>query len=903
MDGGIAALTGSLGIDPVPDRARFMHEVTRLVYEAPEIRSPAVAAFLQSLRQPGRRRSTAESRAAAGPGDVVPVPLTAELWSDAIFGRKIAPSSLVLAIVADRQASLLCHGLTRLDDETLEFFAAHPALLTRIYERSAPLFAAFGGGIRIHENRVVPPGDEAAAAMWESAVGEKVTRAERFVVALLDQSEGRLAYVYSMASQLDPARRAFLLGSWMPAPLRLERFRLLTTAGIAAMREWHARMLPFGRGSYDLGMAVQRLAVGEDGTPLPPASRSVWSRVIGGGDPAADQAIDAAWILEHLVSTDVRQRGDRLDQLAFAQRIFGGAPIDADELVFVLKALPRHRALMLGFERAGFRNPATYAAALHHAARLAPLEGRRGYVAQAQFQGALAIVTRMMAVGAIDQLGGERLVTGLFALPVTDGYAGGVAHWIHTSLLPRLPASRDIESAIIAGVSGRTTVAGGPRVTWEGQVYRLDLAAAERQRLERVREKQHAPRIDVPLQMATAARLLTAEKLTADDLQDAASQFEALAADLPQRSREEEADSLPAGVSLSPAPHDILRRAVDELAKAEKHKDFKRAPRIAEPIIEIADDLLARNLLSFAYAMSLGDPEGTVLLATDVSQRHDFGFGLKDPEMRSRIVWAIPRQEVAPGMSWHVSGSLLALDAGLASLSLRRVATDHILEAPRLTNNARDTFATSVSLLDPYALRDEDRDAIADAIARGTERARAADAAALDRIAADLRFDVPRRRAVHWMAAHEPDRLLSMFSMTDLLVLGGGDVSALAPWGMAVLPATGCLCSQLLPPGVWPALAGRPQLGLEAAILPDLNLRIAMVLKELALPAALAKVVLSGAMQDFIDEVRPTDDGDWLSMAQAARTLTRERIEDYVASATATGPLMPEPARSPQPQP
>jgi hypothetical protein len=53
-------------------------------------------------------------------------------------------------------------------------------------------------------------------------------------------------------------------------------------------------------------------------------------------------------------------------------------------------------------------------------------------------------------------------------------------------------------------------------------------------------------------------------------------------------------------------------------------------------------------------------------------------------------------------------------------------------------------------------------------------------------------------------------------------------------------------------------------------------------------------------MQDFIDEVRPTDDGDWLALSRAARTITRERVEDYVAAATATGPLMPDLPRTPE---
>ena len=74
----------------------------------------------------------------------------------------------------------------------------------------------------------------------------------------------------------------------------------------------------------------------------------------------------------------------------------------------------------------------------------------------------------------------------------------------------------------------------------------------------------------------------------------------------------------------------------------------------------------------------------------------------------------------------------------------------------------------------------------------------------------------------------------------------------------------------------------------------DLNLHIAIMLKELRLPAAIAKVVLAGAMQDFIDEVKPSDDADWLTLVRTARAFTRERIEDYIAAATAEGPLMPD---------
>ena len=76
-------------------------------------------------------------------------------------------------------------------------------------------------------------------------------------------------------------------------------------------------------------------------------------------------------------------------------------------------------------------------------------------------------------------------------------------------------------------------------------------------------------------------------------------------------------------------------------------------------------------------------------------------------------------------------------------------------------------------------------------------------------------------------------------------------------------------------------------------VVADLHLHVAMMLKELQLPAALARLVASAAMQDFIDHVRPLDDGDWLTLARAARTISRDRIEDYLAVATAVGPLVP----------
>ena len=911
VPGGSAALARALGIDPAPDRGRFIYEITRLIYDNPEGRRGEADRFLQSLRQPtgrGKRESRpAPDRTAT---DLIPVPLSADVWSDAIFHRRVARDELVLAIVSDRFASLLCHGLAPLDDQTLQFFADHPALLTKIYEKLTPTFAAFSSSLRVRANRVVPPSErDDVVAMWEAVVGEKVTRADRFVQQLLEMNDGRIVSLYDTIGQLDAPRRAFVLGLWIPdAAARADRFKALATSGTGAFREWHIRTMPFNRPSFDLAMTLGRIEVADNGAPTAPNSRGFYKSLFSSVDLPDDAArqirgideepIDAAWLAETIGSADLRQRSERLEQIAFGQRVFGdlAAPgRDRADAFVALRALSRYRMLIVTLDRMGVRSPSLYVAAVRHAARLAPVDNRRGFVAQAQFQGALAIVSRMTRVRTLTLAQAQTLVEKLAALPFGDDgrYAGAVAGWLRNDVAAALPLADTVEAAILRGMSGPASADGAPRLAWEGQPYRLDLGAAERRRLQQVRDRQEGLPLDLALDLAAIGRTLGSDGLSIDEAQRMATRLARMIEDTP-RPNSSEAENVPPGVSPPPNPHEALQKIVDDLAKAIKNKDAKRAGRESAALNELADELLAEVLLSIAYAADVGDPEGTVLLAADVSHRHDFGFGAKDSELRLRQIWSMPHQEVTPGVPWRVAGSLLGLDIPLAPLALRRLNFERVLEAPRLTTNQRDTFALSVALLNPYDLRDADRDRIADAIDRGTRRVAALSGdAAIEAVADEIVMEPWRRRAIRWTLAHEPDRVMSMLSLTELLVLGGGRPAELDAWGMGSMNS-GCLCPRLPRPGSWPRLIGRPQLGLVAVGVADLNLHVAVTLHQMHLPAALARVILSGAMQDFIDDVKPTDDGDWLTLVRRARTVPRDRVEDYIAAATATGPLVPD---------
>jgi hypothetical protein len=308
---------------------------------------------------------------------------------------------------------------------------------------------------------------------------------------------------------------------------------------------------------------------------------------------------------------------------------------------------------------------------------------------------------------------------------------------------------------------------------------------------------------------------------------------------------------------------------------------------------------LASTLRALAYAAASSEFHDTARLPVDVAQRHDFNL---DDRHRNSVVWAwnLPRQLAEAGVPWRIEGALLGLDVALSNLTLHRIDEAWPIQ-PRVSGNMRLVFAATVALLNPRALTDADRDGIANAIVRGRQRvADAIQSGSAGAAAEDLRMDGWRRRAWEWTIRHEPAQAERLLSMTDLLQLGGGRLEAYHEWGMSALPLLGCLCTRLLPSELNVSFAGRPQFGLLASVAADLNLRVALRLHELDLPAALAKHVLSSAVYELVTRAAPSDTEDWLAVARAAQAVSGERIEDYVAVVLSAAPLVATPAVRPQ---
>ena len=843
--------------------------------------------------------------------ETVPVPLTAKFWSDAIFGRSIAPGQLFAEILADRRAALLVVGLAALDDDTLRYFSAHPNVLSDLYGQGAAAFAAFGDALRIRGTRVVPYGGLDGVLVWEAVLGEPVTQPELFVRELFRADNSHLALLYQTLAHLDVPRVRFALGSWMPDPAaRIEQFKEIIDAA-KARTEWDVELRPFARPVHDSSLLLARVRVLPTGAPAPPAARVFWQNVFDNSDlpddPArllrnlnADGAISAGWLARNAATENQRVRSDRLDQFAFGQRVFAATPEEGlPDALIAVRSLARFRMLMLALDRMGVRSARTYAAAATHAERISALEGQRGFAALAQFQSAIAIVGRLVRVRSLTPAAGASLVDAAAAVPLgEDGaYAGGVARWVERALIPALskqPAD-DLDAELVAALAGvPATEAAVRKVAWEGRNYTLDLVAPEQRRLSRTLQKMGAPSIRLALDLEhLAARVTSATAVPT--VREALVELRKFAAALP--SKDKKSAVLPLGLEPARSAHETISRVLDELTRISRPQDLPRAPGAVAPLLVLCDEMLADALLSLNYALDLGNPDGTTLLGGNVSRRHDFGYAARDASKRERTAWAAPMRAVSAGVPWHVTGSAMGLDFALSELALRRIDSSDIPQAPVLMMPDRDTFTKTLVWMNAFDLTDENRDGIVAAIARGRSRvaAVAQEQTGWDEMADEIRMDGWRRRAGRWAITNDKPLVPSFFSLVELLHLGAPPPDLpLDKWGMAQDSSDACVCIDAPRPGRAAIVVGRPQLGLLAAEVADVNLHVAEVLRARGLPASLAPGVLAGALQDYIERVRPMHPSDWLTLVRAAQAIPDDRLDDYVAALTADGPLAPE---------
>jgi len=908
LPGGIRAALAAID-DPVPaDRAQFLLEFIRRTYHAPMIaksdpRAVALQTLLAHLDRSGHQRDPSARV------ETLPLPLSPAIWIEVVFGGRATPDTLVGDILRSRSASLFYYGLLSLDDDTRAWLATQPDLIADLAAHHATRFLVAAPGIRIAGNAVRVPGGALAEPAWRALVGRGAHEPAAFVRALLTEADGRLAYFFGAMAQLTPAQAGLALNvaSHDPAD-RIAAARRLHAVFDRIAAGWKPDDRTFWRPALDPALLVADLRVDDDGRAVLPGTRRFWEVVFADSDqsrsdPADGRAVaegepvDVAWLCNQVFRGEPIEHRRRYHLVLFASRVVGRlTAASARDAIDAVRGAAMYPALTASLERAKLQDLAVFAAAARRAGRLSSIgDETRAVRAIAQFQGALAFVTRTAVRRNLPADAVAPVVSSLAAVDLGDqgDYEGRLVRWVVNWLsahagdapaaAPAHPAvemyahrSGEIDQAMLR-VLADAAAGESSFVEWEGTRYRFDLAWAESVRLVRLMGEESRPYLSGARDLIVMADALSDPRLPRERLREQPDRFEEVAR----------------AVALD--GNDRYREVAAELRRAARNGDAASTARLAATLRLFGDDLLARGLMTFAYAAALGSPDRVAISAGDAANRHDFGLRAVGPPPRRAWQVSVAGADFASG--WRVIGSLLGLDVSLAPFSLVSLSSRPPVRKPTMTDGDRQALTEAVPLVSPASLLQADADAIVTAIRRG--RARLAEAHdPIDALAAadDVRLGPIRRTLLPWVVAHEPARAAAFLSPGELFALGLEKRpldDRLHAYGAPGGARLGCLCLQLFARRSWEPLAGRWNTGIFASTLPDLNLRLAELLSDLKMPAPLLGSVLAPATFDFINNASSRDQDDRRGLIEFVHALGRDRVEHYLSGLTTEGPLVP----------
>lgn len=836
------------------------------------------------------RLNAGEAVALATADSPAPLPLGAAFWTERFIPAPPA-HDLLWAILSSREMSSLYYGLLAVDDATLRAVAADPALAKALV-RHALVVPTAAPALRVRNGHVLPPAGDDAATLWEDLVGKRLDRPAEFVNALLGADDGRLAHFYATVASLPAGTAAFVAGkSRGTVRERRETFGRLYAAHQGAIAGWRADALvqPARGGPAEVLVSIRARA---DGSLAGPPWTAFWRRAFDSEAWPADAArelgriddgdlLDAAGLLALVCPGLCDER--RLAAFTLVQREFPDADLSlAPALLSVVRTRLRYPALALEIERMHLGDPTVYARLGAAAARIERLDQPVRTIALVQFQAAVALLGRLRSVGAPAPLVREHAGR-LGALVITaGGFDGSLVRWLVVGQGSVL-ATGDVDDPDVAA---ERSAAGAPwqrrdvRVEWEGVSYLVDVAATEQSRIRDARSKFSSS----PLQPAVALLLL------ADDLPEAraAGRLEAWSAAVDEvvaAARE------PASLNWARAEFDRvsdLPRRLAGVLRGGRRGDRDHADEAAGLLRRAADLVAADALAGLVYAIALHNVDGGLAMSTELPRRHQLETEGAGPVRLTP--WDIPAEPNRDLGRRHITGSLLALDAGVTELGVRRMGTGRPAEEPNMAAPFASGLWRTAALARPWAVAPDETNAIDDARARG-EAIVAGWAASPpdDPLLRRAGIAGPRAGWLRWrLARGEPPQAL--LSLEDVVRLAGWTSSAAHAWGAGASPSN-CLC--LVMPAVSWEVRGRPRdpmTAAESAVEPAL--RVAVELRRRGLPSALAPGVLALLVTDLVEQSTLPHPLDVAGLAEALRRVPPERFDDYIAAVAARGPLV-----------
>ena len=827
--------------------------------------------------------------------DRVPLPGAPAVWRDVVFQGRVPEAQLMLAILDRRDAALLYSALMSMREEVRAWILARPALVRQLCGADAGPLLVAAPYLRIDGDRWQLPGGPAAAPIWLAVAGVTSDAPEPLLLALL-RADGLPAYMLEVVATLtDAQQRAVLSLADAEASRRAAGLELLDGLRVVA-RGWDLRERPFWRPSVDPAFLLGQLRVGANDRLLLPGGRLFWTLVFGDGavvlrDAAARSAWDdptpvsAGWLVSRIWIAAPAEQPIRYEQTLFASRWLGAADASqAAAVATILRGYARYPQLLRVLDRLGVDDVGRLVALVHRADGLARAAADwRGHAAVVRWQSALVFLDHMTRLDAVDR---DELHRALDALAAPDQSLASRGTRVR-ALLAGLgvgavagdPPSRPVEDALVARLT-RSRLGAGRRVTWEGQAYRIDVGAAERDRIARVRGRDAQARLD-----AAWAVFALSDLRGAPDAPEAIARIARVVATA-------RLDRTPAlderfGVEARTAAA-TARRLLERGTASGDWAEVRRS------LDDLGEALATEALAEMAYAVSLGWAEDLPLTALAAFRRHV--FAKPSPTGMLDASWLAPDIVTARGEAWHVVGSLLGLGDALAPAALRRPSLKPLGAAPSLNTGDRRWLVTTIAALDRSRFTDDAQRQLAAAVARGEARVGGIRGAEAARQAAGEAGATPLRQTLAaWIAEVNPSALAGVLSITEIVRLGseGGALpDSLNGWGTAQRPVSGRITGGPLPAWPWERYAGR-SIRLVSCALPDLPLTLALRLADMDLPALLVVDLLAPATFELVNTATPRHADDFETLAEYVRRLDRTAVERYLGLLTTAGPLRP----------
>jgi hypothetical protein len=830
----------------------------------------------------------------------IPLPLPA-YWHAEVFRRNEHP---LVSLAKSRTTTFAYVGLASLDDETLEYFGARPALVRDILGDSPGAFAAFGRSLRIRDGVVQPPGGVDAVALWQRLADRRPADTDRFIRSVLSRDSGRLAWFYDLVAHLDPPRLGFVIGTQLLPGERIAFGERVYSWFRGTNGHWNAADQPFARPAFDPASAVAFVDVLDGGLVGPPWWPSVLQRVSESDDwptqpdrttrALKDVPADAGWLLWWLFENPDGALG-RFQVLRLAQRLFNSAPrASAPALEISLRVLRDMPALAWSLERMGVTDPALFSRVGWAGRALTNFgDGDEAVTAIGRWQAALGLLEQVQLRRGLDPAVLTKLLLALADTVQSDAgrFRGAVAGWVAEHLLPAVTTAglppEDIEPAAIEGFVRRQ--APGLLLTWEGLPYVVDEAGPVIKQVLAVRAARRSPRLGHLAVLNDARRRVEREVKTLGEVK-------ALAADLA---------SVEDGVrSLSTddgGPHELsrdYREAVQTLTRITRDRDISRARRTLDVMVRLLDAFADAILRSLAYAVAGAPTDEPPDLSADAWRRHVMQReSAADLRPVRQLVWQRSTAVVLARGGAVVRGAYLALDLALAESRLRSTARSPVAAAGAFEQLVSRAIVESVVMWQTEGPR---RSPALERAASAIRAGRAAVSrwtdsppprAELRPLLQRARVDEARQNLILWLAERSPAKAASALTITELYRLGAADPAAPA-WGGSSAPIDGCLCLSALGPWTPEDVRGWAS-GALGSTLADVPLRLAEEVTALQLPAALTPAVLPMALRDWTSRVDQTSADDWIALTLWPRQLAAERVEEYLLQLVADGMLAP----------